>query len=104
MTQAPIGPTKLHPRAATEAYGRIDRGEPGHAGDNFTAALRDALSGVIQAGHAADAQATQAVTGDGADLTDVVTAIARAELALQTTVAVRDRVVQAYQDIMRMPI
>jgi len=34
----------------------------------------------------------------------VVSAIARAELALQTTMAVRDRFVQAYQDIMRMPI
>jgi flagellar hook-basal body complex protein FliE len=34
----------------------------------------------------------------------VVTALAKAELALQTTVAVRDRVVQAYQEIMRMPI
>jgi flagellar hook-basal body complex protein FliE len=30
--------------------------------------------------------------------------VAKAELALQTTAAVRDRVVQAYQDIMRMPI
>jgi flagellar hook-basal body complex protein FliE len=34
----------------------------------------------------------------------VVSAVAKAELALQTTVAIRDRVVQAYQDIMRMPI
>jgi flagellar hook-basal body complex protein FliE len=34
----------------------------------------------------------------------VVLAVARAELALQTTVAIRDRVVQAYQDVMRMPI
>ena len=103
MTIPATAAPKLSARAATEAYGRIDRGEPGNAGDNFTAALRDALSGVVQAGHAADAQATQAITGD-ANITDVVTAIARAELALQTTVAVRVRVVQAYQDIMRMPI
>ena len=34
----------------------------------------------------------------------IARAVAKAELALQTTVAVRDRVVQAYQDIMRMPI
>jgi flagellar hook-basal body complex protein FliE len=37
-------------------------------------------------------------------VTDVVLAVARAELALQTAVAVRDRVVAAYQDVMRMPI
>ena len=83
MTAAPIAAPeltapKLTARAAAEAYGRIDRGEPGHAGDNFTAALRDALSGVVSAGHAADAQATAAVTGD-ANITDVVTAIARAD-------------------------
>jgi flagellar hook-basal body complex protein FliE len=35
---------------------------------------------------------------------DVVTALSRADLALQTTVALRDRVVSAYQDVMRMPI
>jgi flagellar hook-basal body complex protein FliE len=34
----------------------------------------------------------------------VVTAISRADLALQTAVALRDRVVSAYQDVMRMPI
>jgi len=44
-----------------------------------------------------------AIAGTG-NLTDVVSAVAKAELTLQTTVAIRDRVVQAYQDIMRMPI
>jgi flagellar hook-basal body complex protein FliE len=34
----------------------------------------------------------------------VVTAVTNAELTLETVVAVRDRVVQAYQDILRMPI
>lgn len=39
-----------------------------------------------------------------AELTDVVTAIANAETTLETIVALRDRVISAYQDIMRMPI
>jgi flagellar hook-basal body complex protein FliE len=39
-----------------------------------------------------------------AELTDVVTAIANAETTLETIVALRDRVITAYQDIMRMPI
>ena len=39
-----------------------------------------------------------------ADLTDVVTAVGNAELTLETVVAVRDRVIAAYQDIIRMPI
>jgi flagellar hook-basal body complex protein FliE len=37
-------------------------------------------------------------------MSNVVTAVAEAEAALQTVVAVRDRVIEAYKDIMRMPI
>ena len=39
-----------------------------------------------------------------AELADVITAVSNAEVTLQTVVAIRDRVIQAYQDIMRMPI
>ena len=45
----------------------------------------------------------EAVTGD-ASLTDVVEAVTAAEMTLQTVVAVRDRMLSAYQEIMRMPI
>ncbi|MBN8898640.1 MAG: flagellar hook-basal body complex protein FliE, partial [Rhodospirillales bacterium] len=53
--------------------------------------------------HEADAQAMQGLV-TGGNLTEVVTALSRAELTLQTATAVRDRVVQAYQDIIKMPI
>lgn len=98
----PIGMT-VTPRAAVDAYARVDLGQPGAEGGGFGAALQQAFGGVLDAGHAADTQAKIAIT-EGGNLTEVVSAIARAELALQTTMAVRDRVVQAYQDIMRMPI
>jgi flagellar hook-basal body complex protein FliE len=39
-----------------------------------------------------------------AHLHEMVTAVTNAELTLQTVVAVRDKVISAYQDIMRMPI
>ena len=35
---------------------------------------------------------------------ELATAMARAEVALQATIAVRDRVVAAYQEVMRMPV
>lgn len=94
------------PSAAAGAYARVDSGNqgPGGAGaGGFGAALQRAVEGVVQTGHDADAKAMTAIAGGG-NLTDVVTAVSRAELALQSTVAIRDRVVQAYQDIMRMPI
>jgi flagellar hook-basal body complex protein FliE len=91
------------PAAAADAYSRVDRGESSGGTGNFGATLERALQGAIDNGHAADAKATEAITGGG-NLTEVVTALARAELTLQSATAVRDRVVQAYQEIMRMPI
>ena len=85
---------------AARAYNQT---APGSEANGFGGALSRALEGVVQSGHDADAKSMQAIAGTG-DLTDVVAAVSRAELALQTTTAIRDRVVQAYQDIMRMPI
>ena len=50
-----------------------------------------------------EAQALAAAAGK-ADIVDVVTAVAESEAALETLVAVRDRVIAAYEEIMRMPI
>ncbi len=93
----------VRPSTAAEAYARTDRGDNATPAGGFGAVLRRAVDGAVEAGHEADAQTTKAISGGG-NLTEVVTAVARAELALQSTVAIRDRVVQAYQDIMRMPI
>jgi flagellar hook-basal body complex protein FliE len=87
---------------AASAYDRTASGQPASL-EGFGQAITDALQGVVDSGHAADSQAAAGISGTG-NLTDVVTAVNRAELALQTTTAIRDRVVQAYQDIMKMPI
>lgn len=74
----------------------------GNAAD-FGAALQSALGSAIDAGQDADAQSVKAIT-QGGNVTEVATALARAELTLQTATAVRDRMLQAYQDIMRIQI
>ena len=93
---------------AVGAYSRIDTGTDTGiaapaAGAGFGDMLGRAMQGVVDAGHAADTKSMQAIAGGG-NITEVVTAVSKAELALQSTVAIRDRVVQAYQDIMRMAI
>jgi len=83
-----------------------DSGATGSAGadpQGFGAILERAAQGAIDLGHRADAQAITATSGGG-NLTEVTTALARAELALQSAVAIRDRIVQAYQDIMHIGI
>ncbi len=95
----------VRPSDAAQAYRGVDAGNfaIGGAGSSFGAAMQQALGGVIDTARSAEAQSMQGLAGN-ADITEVVTAVSKAELALQTTMAVRDRVVQAYQDIMRMPI
>jgi flagellar hook-basal body complex protein FliE len=73
------------------------------AGGSFTQLLGTALDGVADAGRRADTQALS-VAGGKANVVDVVTAVAESETALQTLVAVRDRMISAYEEIMRMQI
>ncbi len=99
-----VTPGGVSPRDAARAYQDVDGGAAGAAsGADFGAMVARAVDGAVQAGHAAESQAMTAIAGGG-NLTEVVQAVSRAELALQTTTAIRDRVVSAYQDIMRMPI
>jgi flagellar hook-basal body complex protein FliE len=101
---APLTYTVM-PDAASQAYRAASGlpGEAGGAGASFGAMLGNALQGAIATGHDADSKALAAIEGHG-NITDVVTAISKAELALQTTSAIRDKMVSAYQDIMKMPI
>ena len=62
------------------------------AAEDFTAQLR-----------AAEAEAARAVTGDG-DPHTLVTALAESRMAVEATVAVRDRMVEAYQELLRMQV
>ncbi|MGK0267263.1 MAG: flagellar hook-basal body complex protein FliE [Maricaulis sp.] len=68
-------------------------------GSMVTSAINE-TSGSL--GHAE--QMTAASTTGQAELVDVATAVTAAEISLETMVAVRDEVVRAYQEILRMPI
>lgn len=72
-------------------------------GGDFAKLLGEAVQGVVDSGKVSDARAMDMVNGKG-DMVNVVTAISETELAMNTMVAVRDRVISAYEEIMRMPI
>ena len=69
----------------------------------FGAVLKEAMSGVLDAGRKSDAQSVAMAQGK-ANVMDVVTAVAETDVAVSTLVSVRDKVIQAYEDILRMPI
>ncbi len=72
-------------------------------GKSFEAMVSDIAESMLKSGAEAEKVTAQAMTGR-ADLNEVVMAVANADIAVQTVVAVRDKVIQAYQEILRMPI
>ena len=70
---------------------------------SFGALLKETLGNVMEAGTKSDAQ-TIAMASGKANVMDVVTAVAETDVAVSTLVSVRDRVIQSYEDIMKMPI
>ena len=97
------------PTIAAGAYASTQRlAMPGAAaapaaGASFSDALGQVLSSVADSGRKADEQAAIVARGK-ADMVDVVTAVAESETAISTLVAVRDKVIAAYEEIMRMPV
>jgi len=98
------------PTIAANAYANMARMmDPGGAkgaeagGPSFGALLKDAIGGVMDSGRKSDAQ-TIAMTSGKANVMDVVTAVAETDVAVSTLVSVRDKVIAAYEDIMKMSI
>ena len=99
------------PTIAANAYASLARmmetgggAKPSDAGgQSFGALLKDAVGSVLESGRKSDAQ-TVAMASGKANVMDVVTAVAETDVAVSTLVSVRDRVIQSYEDIMKMSI
>jgi flagellar hook-basal body complex protein FliE len=72
-------------------------------GVSFGALLKQSTQSAIDAQYTSEKVAAKAVLGK-ADMTEVLQAVNDAEIALNTALAIRDRLVQSYQEIMRTPI
>ncbi|MFA6266496.1 MAG: flagellar hook-basal body complex protein FliE [Pseudolabrys sp.] len=70
---------------------------------SFASVLKEAIGAVHETGHKSDVQTQNMVKGKS-NMVDVVTAVAETEVAIDAVVAVRDKVIAAYEEIMRMPI
>ncbi|GGA47811.1 flagellar hook-basal body complex protein FliE [Pelagibacterium lentulum] len=102
---------------AVAAYGNVSKlaseqpaahvlpvaGEVPGAGGDFGQLLSQQLEGISAVGKVSDQVSLDMVNGN-ANVVDVVTALAETEVAMETMVTVRDRVISAYEEIMRMPI
>ena len=88
------GQSQTAPRPLAPGQGQDDR-----AGEVFEEVIRS-FTETVQRG---ETMATNAMT-TGADPHALVTALAQTELAVETAVTIRDKVVEAYQEILRMPV
>jgi len=96
------------PSIAANAYAALQRAANGPTktstqNNGFGQMLQNVLGDLTNKGAQMDAKALAAANGKG-DLVDVVTAVAETEVAVETLVSVRDRMIQSYEEIMRMPI
>jgi flagellar hook-basal body complex protein FliE len=79
-------------------------GGAGTTASSFANAIGDAVTHLNTLHNTADGLAKQAVTGKLANVEDYLTAATEAQLTTQLTVAVRNKAVEAYQEIMRMAV
>ena len=83
--------------------GAAGAGATGATAGDFSNFLQGALRDGVGTMKQGETMAARQVSGQ-ANIVDVVSAVNQAEITLDTVVAVRDKVVQAYQSIMNMPI
>jgi len=92
--------SKLITDAAKTSSGALEQGAQG---PDFGKLLSDQVQGVIDSGRTSDKMSLDLLNGK-ANVVDVVTAISQTQLAMESMVAIRDKVISAYEEIMRMPI
>ncbi|EHQ91617.1 flagellar hook-basal body complex protein FliE [Desulfosporosinus youngiae] len=101
----PLGALNPLTPTALETTPRVSSGEGAHkAGADFSKFLGDALREVDALQTKADTAGLALAAGQVQDLSEVMVALEKASLSLSLTVAARDKVIDAYNQIMRMQI
>ncbi|GMG83626.1 flagellar hook-basal body complex protein FliE [Paralimibaculum aggregatum] len=97
--------TRLYDSARKLGADAAPPAEPGAtvAETGFAETLARAAQEITETLQRGEQVADAAISGRG-DVQSVVEALTATELALQTAVTVRDRVVEAYQEVLRMPV
>jgi flagellar hook-basal body complex protein FliE len=96
-----VSPAQLDPgQLRTGPAGRT----PLEAGQSFTEVLNDSIGEVQRLQTQADDTIRQLVAGEIKDVTDAMVAVEKADVAFQTLMGVRNRIVTAYEEIMRMQV
>ena len=103
----PINPLAMTPAGITglPSGGAPGAGTPDNTGaaGSFGDTLKKLVGNVESQSDAANDAVTKMIDGTG-DVHEAMIALQKADVALQMTVQIRNKLVQAYQDVMRMPV
>ena len=92
------------PTLASQFHQRVESAlRPSASKEGDAAPGADAFRSFVETLRRGETAATEGMTGK-ADPQSVVTALASAEIAVQSAVTIRDKVVESYQEILRMPV
>lgn len=91
---SPLAPAVRTPNAAAPA--------PGEA--SFGDMLKQALQDVSEAQAQSEGEARNLMTGQGADMHSAILAVQKADVSFQMMMAVRSKLIDAYREVMRMPM
>lgn len=99
MSNVTIGPI---PNAYVPDVSTLDNSAGASVGESFGSVLSNAVHAVDQLHDAAASQVSNLVRGGGADLNNVMIAVEKADVSFQLMMQVRNKIVNAYQDIEKM--
>lgn len=113
MAIGPIGPAlpahpqlkldQIKPGGDNAAPKPVDQG-PGGAANAFSQLLNDAVGNIDKLQKTADGNIQKLATGQPVDLHDVTISMEQANLSFQLGMQVRNKILDAYQEVMRMQV
>lgn len=84
--------------------GMVAQGRPAEAAESFSRLLKDVVAELGRTQETADVSITRLALGEPVDLHQVALEVEKASLAFQLALQVRNKMVEAYQEIMRMQV
>ncbi len=95
---------QINPNLQVPEIARPRGPERAQPGPGFGEMLKDAISAVNQVQKQSDHEIQKYMSGESADLHTTMLAVQKADLTFQMMMQVRNKIVQAYHEIMRMPV
>jgi flagellar hook-basal body complex protein FliE len=102
MDKGLIGP--INPNLQVPEIDAVRRPGTEKSDVNFGSVLKDAISTVNELQKQSDTEIQKLMTGESQDLHNTVIAMQKADLSFQMMMQVRNKIVQAYQEIIRMQV